>query len=44
MSELNFLIQRIDQRAAGPEAEYLEDVATAALVGLLALIALGAIL
>lgn len=44
MSELNFLLRRIDQRATDPDADYLEDVATATLIGLFALLALGTLL
>lgn len=44
MSDLNILLRRINQRATDVEADHLEEVATATLIGLFALLALGAML
>ena len=44
MSDLNFLLRRIRQRATEPEAGRLEDAATITLLGLLALVTLSALL
>jgi hypothetical protein len=44
MSDLNFLLRRINQRASDAEGNRLEDAATAMLIGLLVLITLAALL
>lgn len=44
MTDLNFLLRRMNQRVTELEAGHLEDAATATLVGLLALITLAALL
>lgn len=44
MSDLNFLLRRMRQRANEPEADRLEDAATITLVGLLVLMTLAVLL
>jgi LPXTG-motif cell wall-anchored protein len=40
MSDLNFLLRRMNQRNAYPRTGRMEDAATATLIGLVALLAL----